>query len=485
MVGYYKGKKIYGDELPTGGAVGDVLIKKSNKSGDVDWSSALNNKVDKEEGKGLSSNDYDDIAKGIVDNVTSDLAGKVDKVEGKGLSTNDYDDTAKGIVDGVTSALAGKVDTSAVGTTVAELDNGKVPSSQLPSYVDDVEEYSSTSAFPVTGESGKIYVALDTNKTYRWSGSEYVEISESLALGETSSTAYAGNKGKANADNISAIQEVIPSNASTSNKLATMSDVGGGGHVIKNQAGTSMTQRSGLEFLDAQISDDSTNDVTKIEVFKEVTKSQLDNLGSNTDGFYSTTDESEDEITASNLIYTGNKTVKTALDERALQSDLTNINATGSTNTTGSTITSGTYFYLDGVLVRAKTDIASGATFTLNTNYEAVTAGALNWINSDLTAKTVVRQNYVNGQTVVNVTAKETSLNGHGYLVFFPFFTSASNIALDARYVYITEGGSGLISSWFVHNTTNELSSITYSGNVITFTFNNAVYVTPCYLKII
>ena len=80
---------------------------------------------------------------------------------------------------------------------VAELDsNGMVPSAQLPSYVDDVLEYPSLSAFPATGESGKIYVAQDTNKTYRWSGSAYVEISESLALGETSSTAYRGDRGK-------------------------------------------------------------------------------------------------------------------------------------------------------------------------------------------------------------------------------------------------------------------------------------------------
>ena len=59
-------------------------------------------------------------------------------------------------------------------------------------------------------------------------------------------------------------------------------------------------------------------------------------------------------------------------------SGLASISATGSTNTTGSTITAGTYFYLDGVLVRALADIASGATFTQNTNYEVVTAGALN-----------------------------------------------------------------------------------------------------------
>jgi hypothetical protein len=80
---------------------------------------------------------------------------------------------------------------------VAELDSsGKVPTSQLPSYVDDVVEYDSLSAFPATGEDGKIYIAEDTNLTYRWSGTQYVEISPSLALGETSSTAYRGDRGK-------------------------------------------------------------------------------------------------------------------------------------------------------------------------------------------------------------------------------------------------------------------------------------------------
>lgn len=84
--------------------------------------------------------------------------------------------------------------------------DGKVPSSQLPSYVDDVLEFNNKSSFPTTGETGKIYVAKDTNLTYRWSGSAYVEISPSLALGETSSTAYPGDKGKTNATNISSLQ---------------------------------------------------------------------------------------------------------------------------------------------------------------------------------------------------------------------------------------------------------------------------------------
>lgn len=93
-----------------------------------------------------------------------------------------------------------------VSSGVATLDTtGKVPSSQLPSYVDDVLEYTNKAGFPTTGESGKIYIDKATNITYRWSGTTYVEISPSLALGETSSTAYPGNKGKTTTDNVNAI----------------------------------------------------------------------------------------------------------------------------------------------------------------------------------------------------------------------------------------------------------------------------------------
>lgn len=101
-----------------------------------------------------------------------------------------------------------------VSSGVATLDTtGKVPSSQLPSYVDDVLEYTNKAGFPTTGESGKIYIDKATNLTYRWSGTAYVEISPSLALGETSSTAYPGNKGKTTTDNVNAIlagTKVVP-----------------------------------------------------------------------------------------------------------------------------------------------------------------------------------------------------------------------------------------------------------------------------------
>ena len=81
-------------------------------------------------------------------------------------------------ITGFADDVAALIDTAA-GDTIASLVNGKVPSIQLPSYVDDVVEEAAINNFPATGETGKIYVATGTNKTYRWSGSTYVEISPS------------------------------------------------------------------------------------------------------------------------------------------------------------------------------------------------------------------------------------------------------------------------------------------------------------------
>lgn len=118
---------------------------------------------------------------------------------------------------------------------IASLDaNGKVPSSQLPGYVDDVVEgyyyegsfyVESTHETLITPEGGKIYIDLSTEKQYRWSGSVYVQTNPSLALGETSGTAYEGNKGKANADAITEINSKISSTASSSNLLQTANEV--------------------------------------------------------------------------------------------------------------------------------------------------------------------------------------------------------------------------------------------------------------------
>lgn len=120
---------------------------------------------------------------------------------------------------------------------------GTIPSSNLPSYVDDVLEYSGTSNFPTTGETGKIYVDTSTNKIYRWGGTSYVVISDTIALGETSSTAYRGDRGKTAYDhsqttgnphgttiaNISGLQSALDAKSDTSHthSYAGSSSAGG------------------------------------------------------------------------------------------------------------------------------------------------------------------------------------------------------------------------------------------------------------------
>lgn len=135
----------------------------------------------------------------------------------RGDAVKDYCDSTYAKKNDVQSSLSSK----------ADLENGKVPSSQLPSYVDDVEEYTSKSSFPATGTTGKIYVDTTTNLTYRWGGTAYVEISPSLALGETSSTAYAGNKGAKNAENIKKILGYFDSDGKAKTAISAISDKNG------------------------------------------------------------------------------------------------------------------------------------------------------------------------------------------------------------------------------------------------------------------
>lgn len=126
----------------------------------------------------------------------------------------DYTKESSWILIGDTSELNSKVqqfiNSKGAPNGLASLnESGIIPSAQLPSYVGDVIEVDTFSNLPGTGESGKIYIVQDTNLTYRWSGTDYVEISKSLALGETSSTAYSGDKGKATTDKLNRIPDKL------------------------------------------------------------------------------------------------------------------------------------------------------------------------------------------------------------------------------------------------------------------------------------
>lgn len=138
----------------------------------------------------------------------------------------DYTKQSSWILIGDTSELNSKVqqfiNSKGAPNGLASLnESGIIPSAQLPSYVDDVIEVDTFSNLPDTGESGKIYIVQDTNLTYRWSGTDYVEISKSLALGETSSTAYPGDKGKATTDKLNRIPDKLITDTVNVNQSTT------------------------------------------------------------------------------------------------------------------------------------------------------------------------------------------------------------------------------------------------------------------------
>ena len=165
------------------------------------------------------SNRIDDLDDKI-DKEIADREAEIDRIENKFDGVTDELEAAlqKEIEDRkagdttITNSLNAFISTKGQPGGLAELDStGKVPAAQLPSYVDDVLEYSTKAQFPQTGETGKIYVAKDTNLTYRWTGTQYLEISQSLALGETPSTAYPGDKGKANRDALNSMPTKLTS----------------------------------------------------------------------------------------------------------------------------------------------------------------------------------------------------------------------------------------------------------------------------------
>lgn len=155
-----------------------------------------------------------------IDKEIADREAEIDRIENKfdGVTDKLEDALQKEIEDRkagdttITNSLNAFISTKGQPSGLAELDStGKVPAAQLPSYVDDVLEFSTKAQFPQIGETGKIYVSKDTNLTYRWTGTQYLEISQSLALGETPSTAYSGDKGKVNRDALNSMPTKLTS----------------------------------------------------------------------------------------------------------------------------------------------------------------------------------------------------------------------------------------------------------------------------------
>lgn len=160
--------------LPEGGTVGQVLTKTADGE---EWANA-------------------DYAGKDHTHTIANVTGLQDALDGKASAVHTH--AASDITSGTLSAdRIPTITDDKIQSVAASKLTGTIPSENLPSYVDDVVEYNGVSSFPEDGETGKIYVDTATNKTYRWGGSNYVEISASLALGTTSSTAFRGDYGNA------------------------------------------------------------------------------------------------------------------------------------------------------------------------------------------------------------------------------------------------------------------------------------------------
>jgi len=182
----------------------------------------LDSKQPKETGKGLSTEDFTTVLKDKLDeiearaqvNLIESISSNGVPIEIVGKNVNVYVPTSLSQLSSDSTHQTVTADQKLEWSGKADLVNGKVPSSELPSYVDDViDSYivgseafasdwlsDSPGGDPLTPEAGKIYMILSSgeyvNRTYRWSGTIYAEISPSLVLGETADTAYRGDRGK-------------------------------------------------------------------------------------------------------------------------------------------------------------------------------------------------------------------------------------------------------------------------------------------------
>lgn len=203
------------------------------------------------------------------------------------------------IVNGVTTvapsqnavfdALALKQDLSEKGQAngYASLDSaGKVPAAQLPSYVDDVVEFANLASFPGTGETGKIYVALDTNKTYRWSGSIYIEISPSevvsvntktgvvtLVAGDIGVTAISGVTGTEVQTVLQSLKTQIDGKANTTHTHVS-TDITDFVEAAQDAVGGALVDSSTIDFT----YNDAANQITAVVIQSGITHANISGL---------------------------------------------------------------------------------------------------------------------------------------------------------------------------------------------------------------
>lgn len=265
------------------------------------------------------------VIKAAIDG-KADVAHNHDGVYANASHTHDAADVTTGTFDA--ARIPTITDAKIQGMSASKL-TGTIPTENLPSYVDDVVEYDKQTSFPPTGEAGKIYVDTTTNKTYRWSGSNYVEISASLALGTTSSTAFRGDYGNA------AYQHAVTNKgsefASGLYKITTNAE----GHVT---AATAVV-KDDITALGIPAQDTTYVDATTgaSGLMSATDKTKLDGIE---DGANKTTVDSELSADSENPVQ--NKAIKAELDKKLWVSKMGNLDVLINNNNPVSSLYTGT-----------------------------------------------------------------------------------------------------------------------------------------------
>lgn len=353
------------------------------------------------------------------------------------------------------AGLNSKLNTSLKGAAngLAELDSsGKVPTSQLPSYVDDVIE-GALSTFPATGETGKIYVDTTTNKTYRWSGSFYAEISASIALGETSSTAYRGDRGKTAYDH---------SQITTGNPHGTTKSDLGLGNVENKSSATIRGELTKANVTTALGYTPPTTDTTYSEATTSAAglmsandKSKLDGIAT---GANKITVDSALSSSSTNPVQ--NKVVNSALGSKAAASDLTSHTGNTTVHITAAERTA----WNGKASTTAATTSAAGlmsAADKTKLNYTNVAYGTCS-----TAAATAAKAVTLSGNSQWSLT------NGSIIMVSFTNSNTAENVTINVN-------GTGAYPIWYnnAEYTSTGTAYTGYAGRVTTYMFNGTHYV--------